>query len=199
MRVLLVAITDGQCSLEFAVSMLQLQVATRSTPQVELHVGIASSLRDALDAVAKAPGEIDALVALQSDITFPASFVLQGLAAPSPFVVGVFPLPTIDWDRVVSKAGSRAEELRFAGNVYNVDASLGKPAANGYMEVPRAKLGAVVLRGPALKALAESAACTDEALCAAWGKGVHADLNNPCALTGPCAFSGCVGARAVAC
>ena len=41
--------------------------------------------------------------------------------------------------------------------------------------------------------------CADDSqLCAAWGKAVHADLDNQCANFGPLEFVGCIGARAAA-
>lgn len=200
MRVLLVLVSNGQCSLGNAASHMQLHSALCDAPDVHVTIHVAASMREAVEAALKGSeaGEaFDALVAVKGHIAFPVSFVLRGLVAPFPFVVGVHPLPRLNWERIAAKATdpTRAEELRFAGNTYNVDPARAKVLPNGYMEVGAVEeIGAAVLKREALLAVAAS---SEHDLCKAWGKEVHADMESPCASTGALEFVGCVGARAV--
>lgn len=194
MRVLLSGVTNGTSSLGFGVSMLRLQTALLSAPGLQVTLSMAPSLPDAVTRASE--GTFDALVAISSSVAFPPSFVLRGLVAPEPFVAGVHPLPAIDWDRVVAKAGVPGEDMRFKGMQYNVDPAGAKPsAAPGYMAVPSAGLRAVVLRSEAIQALVGKTG-TDEELCTSWGKDILVDMDNQCAITGPLEFTGCVGFRA---
>lgn len=198
MRVLLCAVTSGTCSLGFAVSMLRLQTALLSAPGLQVTV---APVRTTADALARARDEqFDALACIASNVAFPATFVLRGLVAPEPFVAGVYPLPTVDWERVTAKAASPGEEMRFKGCVYNVDAATAKPStAPGYMTVADAGLRAVVLKKEAIEALAAKVGegTSDTDVCAAWGRDILIDLDSQCATTGTAEFTGCVGMRTV--
>lgn len=200
MRVLLAIITtpSAGCSLGFAVSMLRLQMALVTAPNMQAVVHVAPSIREAIGAAVD-DGAFDAVVAVSASLGFPTSFVLRGLVASSPFVAGIYPLPVIDWDRVVSRATDTAEKTRFKGNTYNIDAAAAKPApsAPGYLAVTRAGLGAVVLKKEAFDALAQADAKTDDDLCEAWGKDIVVDLDSQCTNMGPMDFTGCVGYRTV--
>lgn len=199
MRVLLAIVTTpaAGCSLGFAVSMLRLQMALVAAPNMQAVVHVSPSIRDAIS-VAVDDGKFDAVVAVAANVGFSTTFVLRGLVAPSPFVVGIHPLPAIDWDRVVARAADDKEHTRFKGNAYNIDPALVKPSsAAGYLEVPSAGLGAVVLKREAFEALAEASCSADDDLCGAWGRGVLADMDNQCTIMGPMDFTGCVGFRTV--
>lgn len=204
MRVLVAAVTRGTtmgCSLGFTVSMMRLQVALLSAPNMQVEVNIVSSLKKAIE-LAAADDKFDAVVAIGSNVAFPAAFVLRALVAPSSFVAGIYPLPSIDWDRITARVtakGSDAEEMRFKGNTYNIDPSTAKQAgAAGYLSVTSAGLDAVVLKKEAFTALAASkTARDDDELCRAWGKDILADLDNQCSTMGPVEFTGCVGLRTV--
>lgn len=199
MRVLLAVVTSAAagCSLGFAVSMLRLQMALVSAPNMQAVVHVAPSIRDAI-AAAVDDGKFDAVVAISAAMGFPAAFVLRGLVAPSPFVTGIHPLPSIDWDRVVARAADAAEKTRFKGNTYNIDPAAAKASSvPGYLDVARATLGAVVLKREAFEALARAECATDDELCAAWGRDMLADLDNQCTVMGPIDFTGCVGFRTV--
>lgn len=196
MHILLAVVSKGgACSLGFAVSLMRLQNALATAPNVTITMDTASSVREAAQQALQAG--MDAVVVVRSTIAFPAGFVLRALVAPSDFVAGVYPLPTVDWQRVVDRAGG-AEETRFRGNTYNLDASKATAvAAPGYMAVREAELGAVVLKKDALATAAACEGSSDKELCAAWGKDVYVDLDNQCASTGPVEFTGCVGMRTV--
>lgn len=197
MRVLLAIITtpSAGCSLGFAVSMLRLQMALVSAPNMQAVVHVAPTIREAISAAIE-DGSFDAVVAVSAALGFPASFVLRGLVAPSPFVAGVYPLPAIDWDRVVSRASDPSEKTRFKGNRYNIDAAAATPApsAPGYLAVKSADLGAVVLKREAFEAVAGA---DDAGMCEAWGKDILVDLDAQCTNMGPVDFTGCVGYRTV--
>lgn len=198
MRVLLAIISrNGTCTTGCAVSMLRLQVALRSAPGLHVTIDTAPHIHAAAKAAVQ-DGGYDTVVAIPSDLAFPATFVLCGLVAPFPFVTSVNPLPVIDWDRVAKTAEDEGEDPNYRGNVYNVDAAAAKVAkgATGYIEVPYADLGAFIMKREAFEAVAAGPAVVDEAVCAAWGKPVHADLENQCAVMASLEFAGCVGARA---
>lgn len=197
MRVLVAAVSSsGTCSLGFAVALLRLQVALQTAPNMQAVVDFVPSVRAAAVA-AKRDGAFDAVVAVSSTLSFPAGFVLRGIVTPAPFVAGVYPLPGIDWERVKARAGLGTEDMRFKGNTYNIDPERAKRCdVPGYMAVEAAGLGAVVLKGEAVEAVAGAAeGATDEAICAAWGEPILADLDHPCVNQGPMEFTGCVGFR----
>ena len=214
MRVLLAVVTSESCSIGFAVSMMRLQTAIRSAPNVHatlelvptLHAAIQLAaeplppLQGEVDAGADAGAErrFDAVVAISSHLSFPASFVLRALVAPPAVIAGIYPQPWLDWERVRSKAHDLSgENVAFRGNVYNIDPAIAKHAGSGYLVVPSADLGAVVLKREAIDALKGAAVTTDEALCRAWGKDIYADIDHQCANFGPVEFTGCVGHRTV--
>lgn len=202
MRVLLAVVTSDSCSIGFAVSMMRLQTAIQSAPNVHATLELVPSLHAAIQLAAAppAPGTepFDTVVAVTSHLSFPASFVLRALAAAPAFITGIYPLPWLDWERVRSKArDTTGEDLAFRGNVYNVDAAAARHAGNGYLAVPCAKLGAAVLKREAIDALKDVAVLTDEALCEAWGKDIYADIDHQCSNFGAVEFTGCVGHRTV--
>ena len=200
MRVLLSIVTGGgtfgnSCTLGFAVSMLRQQVALAQAPNIQTVIHVASTVHEAAR-VAVEQGGFDAVAAVASNLAFPVAFVLRALVAPAPFVAGIYPLPTIDWDRVVAKAADATEDMQFKGNTYSIDPAAAKHSASpGYLTVNRAGLDAVVLKKQAFEALAAAGATDD--LCAAWGKPIDADLDNQCSNMGPIEFTGCVGLRTV--
>lgn len=199
MRVFLAMISrNGTCTTEFANSMMRLQVALRSAPGVHVTIDAAPNVHTAARAAAD-DGNFDALVAISSDLAFGSAFVLRGLVAPFPFVTAVHPLPTIDWDRVAERKHDDNEDVRFRGNVYNIDPAAAKVAkgGTGYVEVPRAGFGGYIMKKEAFEAVANGGAVVDEAVTDLWGRPVHADLDNQCAVMGAMEFAGCVGARAV--
>ena len=203
MRVLLAVVTSDSCSIGFAVSMMRLQTAIQSAPNVHAVLELVPTLHDAIQVAAAPPGDadtepFDAVVAISSHLSFPASFVLRGLSAAPAFIAGIYPLPWLDWERVKSKAHSTSgEDLAFRGNVYNIDPAAAKHVGAGYLVVPSAKLGAVVLKREAIEGLKGAAVTTDEALCQTWGKDIYADIDHQCANFGPLEFTGCVGHRTV--
>lgn len=197
MRVLLCIIDAvGTCSQALAVSLLRLQRSMTDAPNVSLTVHAAATLSEA--AVLARKDGYEALVAIHHDIAFPPSFVARALANPHPFLSGVYPLPVLDWNRVASTPRDCTEDLSFRGNAYNIDGAEARQAPGGLVAVKRAKLGAVVLKGPALEAIAASDATSDEGQCAAWGQDIYVDLDNPCQSTGQMEFMGCIGTRAFA-
>ena len=203
MKVLLAVVGDsGTCSLGFAVSMLRLQTALQSSPvPVQAMMEVVPSVRTALD-IAAADKSIEAVVAIKNSLSFTPGFVLRALASKKDAVVGVYPLPRIDWDRVKARQ-STSEKAEFRGNVYNIDASKATFAGNGYLELANGQSvvesGCVVLTRQAVDTLATPSThkTTDEVLGAAWTKAVYADVDQQCSNFGPVEFFGCVGMRTV--
>lgn len=194
MRVLFVTVApSGQCSLGYAIGVLNFQMSVRAAPHLTVDLDVAPSLQAA---IAKArSGTYDALVAIHSNIAFSPSLVLRGLTnAECPFVVGVYPHPSIDWKRVTLDRGSAGEDLKFKGNTYNLDPTQARMVRGGYLATKYADLGVVVLRDDALANVSGS---TDKDVCASWGRDIYADLDNPCSLTGQVEFTGCVGMRSI--
>lgn len=193
MRVILAVVTDtGTCSLGFVASMVRLQAALMTVPQLSAAVCVVGSVAEAA-ALAAREGNFDAVVALTSTVTFPVALVTRALVAPAHFVCGVYPLPSgIDWQRVQTATD---EEARFRGNTYSIDPAAARVVGRGYAEVDRAGLGAAVLHRPAFQAVAAAGCRTDDDVCAAWGRPILADLDHPCAAMGPVEFSGCAARR----
>lgn len=213
MKLLVVGITGDrlEVSTHFAMSLLKLQV--EAAPRgIACTVTFAKDLNQALSLAAEAENDFDSLVAVDSRVSFPAQFAI---AEGSPdFVVGVHPLPGMDWEavqRAVDKPG--AEPLHTAGLRYNVEPAEGEAAGN-YVRVLQASLGAVKLSRQAVLKLALKAETSgnskifwregivdgvyldkDAWLLKLWNEPVYADLANPCAYTGVAEFAGCVGQR----
>lgn len=202
MRVLLSIVTGGgtfgnSCSLGFAVSMMRLQMALAQAPNIQAVIHLSPTVHEAAR-VAVEQGGFDAVVAVASTLSFPVPFVLRALVSPAPFVAGIYPLPTIDWDRVKAKAGDSGEDMQLKGNTYSIDPEAAKHSARpGYLTVDRAGLDAVVLKKEAFEAVAAASVKDATDLCAVWGKPIDADLDNQCSNMGPVEFTGCVGLRTV--
>lgn len=196
MKVLLAIVsTDGAAGVHFAVGLLRLQTALQVSPTpMEVAIAPVPSICAAVKLAAE-DAAFDAVVAIRSTIAFSEAFVLRALAGSHPFVSAVFPLPTVDWARVRSKAGS-SESPASRGNTYNVDAATARIVAGGYAVVRAAAPGAYVLRREAIEAL--RGCDSDAQLCRAWGRDIHADLDSQCATSGPMEYVGCIGTRAAA-
>jgi hypothetical protein len=191
-------------ALFFAESLMRLQNALASLPGLGVDYIVVPDLKGALS-IARERKQADALVFLHPTIGFPEQFVLRALGNPeAKFVAGIFPEPTIDWDRVVRtvRDGGAGEEPRFAGCVYNVDPEKAQPVpGNGHLSVTNIPLGAAVLKRDVLDAIDylvdDSLPVTDSMVCDAWAHHgqIWADLDSPCSKFGSLGFSGCIGAR----
>lgn len=216
-KVLFVGLTNDrlEVSTHFAMSLLRLQMEAAGMENFEMAVTFLNTLNDALNVAAK-DESVDTLVAVDTRVSFPPGFVLQD--QKKDFVVGAYPLPVTDWDRLSRACKTTSKEpLERAGNVYNV-----VPKAEtidfGTATVAIASvksLGAVKLTKKALLGLALAAPTADsgeklfhveaidggaylsknEFLMKLHNRDVFADLEHPCSFTGAAEFAGCVGQR----
>lgn len=120
-KVLLAAIINGrsEATLMFAASMLRLQTEILSNPTMPLRCDVAllDCLDDALNAALQ--GGHDAVVAIDSFVSFPTTFVTRFLGSGLDVVAAPHPVPGVmDWDRIAKRPMGDAESVEFAGNVY---------------------------------------------------------------------------------
>jgi hypothetical protein len=191
-RVLVAAVhADGrnESSLGFVASMLRLQIELLkvATP-IQVEVVFFGSF----DAALTAAKQYDVACVLDTFVGFPPELITRALASGHDVVVGVVPLPGMDWERVakIARAGDDAEPLSTAGVRYNVTptAALG----NGYwrFDVDAAKRAAsktvAVLTAAGLDAFAAHGIAAP---------GAAVDLDAPCSVLAQLGFEGCVGHR----
>lgn len=219
-KLLLAAVSGGRqdATLMFAASMLRLQtdILTNQDLTVSCDVAFVECLDDALNAALKSGH--DAVVAIDTRISFPSSFVTRFLKSPHAVVAAPHPVPGVmDWDRIAKRPLGTAERVQFAGNVY-APAPPMRALANEYWTagselVGSKKLMCVGVKREAIEAVAavapvlgddRSALCfprvekngralsADEAFLASWGGELVLDLASPCAAMGPIAFQGSV-------
>ena len=189
-RVLVAAVhADGrnESSLGFVASMLRLQIELLkvATP-IQVEVVFFGSA----DAALTAAKGYDVVCVLDTFVGFPPTLITRALASGHDIVVGVVPLPGLDWERVakIARAGDDAEPLSTAGVRYNVTptASLG----DGYWRfeydaAKRAKTVAIVTAA-GLDAFATHGIAAP---------GAAVDLDAPCSVLAQLGFEGCVGHR----
>lgn len=187
---------NAQCSLDFSLSLLRLQMALVKAP-LDIQVDVVPSLCKAIEVV-NSDESYTNLVCIASHVSFTAAFVLRGLSSGHPFVAGIYPLTVLDWDRVKEAAVS-SESPQYRGNVYNLDIEKASFGAQGYLSVSDGSIepGAVILTREAVEAIASLQPKTDADVTTAWGKTIHADLDQQCANFGQVEFVGCAGSRAI--
>lgn len=133
-----------EASIGTAVSLLRLQneLAKQNVADVALRIAFSTDVNEALNAVA-----LDAyVVCVDGRVAFEPDFVL-GLLDPAcpPVVLGVHPLPRVDWKRVDARLKTATvtakEPLEHAGNVYSVTPRLVPNTAAEVRWVPVDSLG----------------------------------------------------------
>lgn len=209
MHVLIAIVSPTEHStLMFASSMRDLQNTLMLLHDMHITICVVKNLQMALRAARDKQSRepLDALVAIDSTVGFPVSFVVRALNVPAPFVAGIYPLPMVDWDRVqerATKPGNR-EETKYTGCVYNLDPSKAVMAPHGYVRVHRIELKAVVLKKTALEALlglVDAKEVPDnDAVCDTWCRAgpennIWADLECQCANFGMFPYNGTIGER----
>lgn len=213
MKILVAGITGDRLdvSTQFAMSLLRLQMDVAPRQDLQLTVTFLNSLNDALNTALDS--EADVLVAADARVSFPGSFVLGAEDAPD-VVVGVHPLPAVDWDRVKKAAEGGQEPLESSGFAYNVVPHENSPCkrymriGDGTTRVLRIKKKAIL----ELALLAETPTTgskifvrdgvidgqfvpRDRWLLKTYKKAVFADVESPCGYAGVAEFAGCVGQR----
>lgn len=120
-KLLLAAVINGrsEATLMFAASMLRLQtdILLNSSLLLQCDVAFLDCLDDALNAALQ--GGHDAVVAIDSFVTFPATFVTRFLNSGLDLVAAPHPVAGVmDWDRIAKRPLGDAEAVEFSGNVY---------------------------------------------------------------------------------
>ena len=211
--------TKSEVTLMAAISLLNLQTALMTNPRpIRADMHFVTDINQALHAVHTTEGEDAAALVLDGSMGFSTDFVMRALATDVPLLVGVHPLPVIDWQRVSSAPAG--EDPRHWGNVYNVDPLGGGPDANGYLAVDRtAHLGLLWLRARVLKDIVarHPEVVSDDGSTAFACPGIYggtmasahrrfldlhggqvlADPRAGASTSGAAEFGGCVGARNV--
>ena len=216
--VLLCIVTDSKrdVSLMCSMSLLRLQTELVRLPRrVTIKVHFVTSLDEALNAL-RGDQQASGAIVVQGTIGFETEFALRAIASGLPVVVGTYPLPRVDWDRVKTRPAN--EPPQHWGNVYNAKPT-GTMRPGGYVLAADAELGVawvarsvltdIVARHPEVVSAEGRAAfatpgvfggryLTDhQRFLQLHGGDVWADTQHPACNSGPTEFVGCVGARAV--
>jgi len=213
MKVLIVVLPDEhkQCGLNFAITILQFQMAVLKRAAQELHVRFGESKDGALDTFYEDPS-FDRLIVVDAFLSFDPDLLLRMVDSGHDFTVGTYPAGDIDWAKV--KTGS-TERLQFTGNSYNLGPHVGteqddwlpvEHAELGLFCITRAVVDKVVPRvhahsaghvwtnkgimGPKGRLVSQ-----DESFCRVWEGPIHADLRHPVSRFGSMDFIGSVGQR----
>jgi hypothetical protein len=206
-----------EVSLMCAVALLRLQtMLMTSEDPVRADMHFVPTLDDALNRLHSAPEAVGALV-VEGTMGFDPALALDAMRSGLPVVVGVYPLPLVDWNRV--KTQPKGEAPQHWGNIYNVRPS-GPETAKGYVPVSEATLGVAWITSDAVRSIATRhpeiftadrasgafarAGVYDgvrqdehQRFLSLWAGPVYADAAKSCTSSGPAEFGGCVGARAV--
>ncbi len=220
MRTIVIAIItpNDDISLACTTSMLRLQQVTGRRTDVRLDVCIVPTFLEALNTFGDL-ADGDYVVAIDATVGIPPDFVLGVLDSKHPVVAGVYPLGTINWDRVgkVLRDPHDQEPINHAGNVYNVTPS-GAGALQRYVAVSKVlELKVVAIAASKLREMAgpdisyehsdktkylfahdsvfENAYQNPYQTFARKVGDIVVDLESPCILSAPAQFAGCVGMR----
>jgi len=214
----IVTVTDD-ISLACTTSLLRLQQMAGRRTDCRLDVHVVPSFLEALNLYASG----DYVVVMDAMAGVPPEFVFGVLDAPHPVIAGVYPLPTVDWERVgkVLRDPESTEPIGHAGNVYNlVPASGSLKRYVPVSSVTELKILAVQstlleqLAGPDIsyvdpvtnkpRYLFAHESVFKDAYQNAYQTfsrrlpcAIVADLDAPCVLSAPAQFAGCVGMRRV--
>ena len=216
-KLLLAAMINGrsEATLMFAASMLRLQTDVLTNPSMPLHCDVAfvDCLDDALNAALR-EGH-DAVVAIDSFVSFPAAFVARFLSSGLDLVAAPHPVPGVmDWARIAKHAPGDAEAVEFAGNVY-APAAPRRPLRDDYWVCDKdlagtKKLMCVGVRRKVIETAARAAPeleggrkalcvprvtgasqrSADETFLDACGADLVVDRGSPVGVMGPIAFHG---------
>lgn len=135
---LLCVVTNGrpEVSLVCSVSLLRFQTTLMTAPErlrADMHV--VDSFDDAMNALHASPDALGALV-IDGSMGFDAEFGLRALRSGKNIVVGSYPLPGVDWQRVKERPTPQ-EDPKFWGHVYSATLADGgkRDQESGYAAV----------------------------------------------------------------
>lgn len=122
----LVCPPTGEVTINCATSLLLVQQAAarraHTADRVQLEVTISDSVNAAINGMMQIP-EVDTIVLIDATVGFPPEFLFDALDSNLDVVVGVHPLPRIDWEGVKAAVAANAvpaADLHLAGLSYNV-------------------------------------------------------------------------------
>lgn len=218
MRVLVAAITDNKSegSLGFTVSLLRFQVAI-ATKDVKVDVHYFPTHDQALNAFADL-SEYDTGFFVSTSITFDSGFLFDAIESQHPFVVGIYPLPGIQWDKVKESGGVNPKKAGTKFNVTLPSSAASSSLPHQYVPITSAHLSAFVIRRVVVDSIkmnhpdiAHASGIlfhaagvhdgkyedADTRFLRLWSGDVRADTKIPCGNFGSVDFIGCIGARPV--
>lgn len=183
-RVFLCCLCDrrDESSIEFAMMLLSLpcRLANRDI-QVHFTESLEAGLRTFWD---KGPGDDDVFVAMDTMMSG-EEFVISAAVAPgsAKYVLGVHPIPYIEWDRVAAK-----QSPYVTNHQHLIDTD---PAKRGYIPLqgpPPPDARAFWVKGSVLRSLGHHRVWE-------WAGGVLVDTKNQLSMLGKHVFTGCIGHR----
>lgn len=156
----------------------------------------------------------ESLAILNGMVPFNVKFVMDALMSPRDFIVGVMPLPKLDWERLGSVPADDPEPVKYRGLHYNVSLQPASRIRHQYLEVEEIKwMPTFVIRQIVLQSMAPRMKHSKGHLFWAedvsggelrtketrfvqeWGRPVYADIINQHPSFGHTEFAGVVGHR----
>ena len=144
-RVIIAIITEGRgdMALQACVSILNLQMCLMTSSNgFQADLRFYNTNNEALTAL-YIEKDFKALYIVNFSTGVPGDFALKALNSDKDVVVGIHPMPTIDWDRVKENIANTAESLQNTGVVYNLSLG-GVPDENGYARIKNIKEAGVM-------------------------------------------------------
>ena len=144
-RVIISIITEGRgdMTLQTCVSILNLQMALMTSPSgFQADMRFYKTNNEALTALYNEK-EFRGMYIINFSTSVPGDFALKAWNSDKDVVVGIHPLPTIDWDRVKENITNTTESIQNTGIVYNLSLA-GLPDENGYAKIKNVKIADVM-------------------------------------------------------
>lgn len=144
-RVIIAIITEGRgdMTLQTCVSILNLQMALMTSPNgFQADMRFYKTNNEALTALYNEK-DFKAVYVINFSTSVPGDFSLKALNSDKDIVIGIHPMPTIDWDRVKENIANTTESLENTGVVYNLSLA-GIPDENGYARIKNVKCADVM-------------------------------------------------------
>jgi hypothetical protein len=144
-RVIIAIITEGRgdMALQACVSILNLQINLMTSPnEFQADLRFYKTNNEALSAL-YAEKDFKAVYIVNFSTGVPGDFALKAWNSDKDIVVGIHPLPTIDWNRVKENIANTAESLQNTGAVYNLSLE-GIPDEDGYAKIKNIKAADVM-------------------------------------------------------
>ena len=219
-RVIIAIITEGRgdMTLQTCVSILNLQMTLMTSPNgFQADMRFYKTANEALTAL-YTEKDFSGVYIINFSTGVPGDFATKAQNSNKDVVVGIYPMATIDWDRVKANIANTAESLENTGAVYNLSLA-GIPDENGYAKVKSIKdAGVMFVKREALDTIVNdtpdvvskdgkhTSLCLDgvydgvymtgiERFCKLYGKLMYGDTVRTVNKCGPQDYVGIVGNR----